>query len=75
MQARDAAQITAHQKANWDSHADAYSEALVSKDFKDAATLQVISAIRNHKELATGEQVPFKLGDRRFVVAAYMQPS
>ena len=55
MQAGNAAQITARQQATWDDHADAYDEALIGKDLKDAATIQVISAIKKHKELAKGE--------------------
>lgn len=55
MQAGNAAQITAHQQASWDNHVDAYDEALISKDLKDAATDQVISAIKKHRQLAKGQ--------------------
>ena len=68
MQAVDAAQITAQQQANWDRHADVYAEVVISKDEIDAATPQVISAIKKHTELASGEQVLFKLQEGRIVV-------
>lgn len=51
MQAVAAAQITAQQQANWDRHADVYAEVVISKDEIDAATPQVISAIKKHTEL------------------------
>ncbi|KAL3134955.1 hypothetical protein ABBQ32_007915 [Trebouxia sp. C0010 RCD-2024] len=51
MQAGDAAQITAQQQANWDRHAETYSEVVISNDSTDLATLQVISAIKQHKNL------------------------
>ena len=69
MQAVDAAQITAQQKATWDRFADTYTEVVISKDYNDPATLQVISAIKSHKELATGEQITFKLEERCTAIA------
>lgn len=60
MQAGDAAQITAQQQANWDRHAETYSEVVISNDSNDLATVQVISAIKKHKNLpAAGERAPW----------------
>lgn len=73
MPAGNAAQITAHQKANWDNHAYAYDEVLISKDLKDAATLQVISAIKSHKELVEGEQKPLKLEAKQIATSEHVQ--
>lgn len=73
MQAVDPAQVTAQQQANWDRHAATYAEVVISKDDIDAATPQVISAIKKHQELASGEQVIFQLKGGRIVACAYMQ--
>lgn len=51
MKAVDAAQITAQQQTNWDRHADTHAEVVIKKDENDAATVQVSSAITDHKEL------------------------
>lgn len=72
MQAVDAAQITAQQQASWDRHANTYAEVVVGNDDIDAATPQVISAVKKHKELASGEQMLFKLHDGRVIPFACM---
>lgn len=67
MQAGDAAQITAQQQANWDRHAETYSEVVISNDSTDLATLQVISAIKQHKNLpAAGDEHPGLPSDSSF---------
>lgn len=77
MQALDAAQITAQQQTNWDRHADTYTEVVIRKDENDAATIQVTSAITDHKELAcllaSGKQVAFTLQERHIVASECMR--
>lgn len=60
MQAKDAAEITAQQQANWGRYADTYSEVVIRNDSDDLATLQVISAVKKHKYLpAAGKRSPW----------------
>ena len=57
MQSSNPAAVTAQQQATWDRHVAVYTEVVIGKDLLDLASVQVISAIKQQKKLATGKSL------------------
>ena len=54
MQSMDPATLTVQQQTLWDRVVGTYTEVVISKDSQDFASQQVIATVKDHNELATG---------------------